>query len=108
MSTLESAGFVYNPFTSNDIWGGPNALALPDLLKKELPVGADDSPLKQMIEPGLLHRAPIHPANSGVQPQVRTAYQQRREQDQSTQLTYLALFGAILLGAFYFRVPGSQ
>ena len=108
MATLESAGYVYNPFTSNDIWGGPSALALPDLLKRELPVGGDDSPLLQMTEPGLLQRAPIAPSSGARIPPVPSAYQRQREQDDTTKLTYLVLFGAILLGAFYFRFPGSM
>lgn len=107
MSTLESAGFLYNPFTKNDIWGGPAQLALKPLLAQELPVGADDGALRQMTDPGLLQGAPVAVSSGAVIPQVQNRYQRKREEETSSQLTYLALFGVILLAALYFRVPGS-
>lgn len=108
MSTLESAGFLYNPFTKNDIWGGPAQLALKPLLAQELPVGADDGALRQMTDPGLLQGAPVAVSSAAQIPQVRNQYQRQRETTQMTQYTYLALFGVILAAAFYFGVPGSQ
>lgn len=107
MSTLESAGFLYNPFTKNDIWGGPAQLALKPLMAQELPVGADDGALRQMTDPGLLQGAPIAVSSGAQIPQVQNSFQRRSEAVQNNQFTYLALFGVILIAALYFKVPGS-
>ena len=59
VNTLESSGYLYNPFTNNDIWGAPPQLNLRDLHNTTLPVGADDSALPQFADATLQNSAPV-------------------------------------------------
>jgi hypothetical protein len=58
-NTLESSGYLYNPFTNNDIWGAPPQLNLRDLHNTTLPVGADDSALPQFTDRSLQNSGPV-------------------------------------------------
>ncbi len=48
-NTLESAGYLYNPFVASDIWGAPPMVHLPDTADN-LPVGADSGALPEFTQ----------------------------------------------------------
>lgn len=108
MATLDSAGFSFSPFTVNDIWGGPTPLALKGTLNKEILLGADDSPMRQMTDPGLNQGAPIMPSSGARIPHVPHAFEINQAMVTQNKTFYFVLFGLILAGAFYFRVPGGK
>ena len=95
-NTLETAGYVYNPFTTNDIWGHPSALALRSIEKENLPVGADDGALPDFSDPFYGRPGPVQ--GSGYAAQHRPT---RREIQQQTNMTTLAIFGALLALALW-------
>lgn len=97
-TTLDNAGYTYNPFTGNDIWGRPADINLTPITSKELPVGADDGALPEFSKPylrrgdvtvGSDHSAAWNPAA------------QTRQNDQLTNLVYLGAFAAVLAVALF-------
>ena len=101
-NTLDNAGYTYNPFTQNDIWGSPSQLNLTPETRKELPVGADDSALPQFSEPHLRNGAPIPGSDNSAR---WTRPNSVRSQVQAANSVYLIGFGIILAAALYYRLP---
>jgi len=103
-NTLESAGYTYNPFTTNDIWGAPAQIDMPAAKQHELPVGADDGAIPSMAAPHLRNGAPRQGSDQS-EPWVRG--NSAKEQMLNTNTTYLLLFAGILAAALVLRAPGS-
>jgi len=99
--TLEGEGFLYNPFTNSDIWGGPTQLAMTPVMQNDLPVGADDSAIPHMAR---AYTAPGGPraAGSGAVP-VPPRLQQ--SSSLNMDMARLGIFLGILAAALYFTVP---
>ena len=97
-NTLETSGYVYNPFTTGDPFGAPTQLNLADLTKSELRVGADDSALPALVDPAFLNSAPLQ--GSGTN-EKHTPPGEKAEI--SRQYLMLAGFIAVLALALYSR-----
>jgi len=98
--TLDGAGYTYNPFTQNDIWGMPSQLAMQPLTSKELPVGADDSAIPQMATAEMRRGAPQHATNISRPPPPPPPTQAATIHTQS-----LIAFIAIVALALFVKVP---
>jgi hypothetical protein len=125
-NTLESAGYLYNPFTQADIWGTPNMLNLQEMNRQNLPVGADDSAIPQLANPSfgrpdyvpgssvykggalptdpsmgavLNHGGGNKERRVGTMPAVQTA----SEMSMNEQGFTLMLFAGVLAAALYFQ-----
>jgi hypothetical protein len=94
--TLEQAGYAYNPFTRNDLFGAPSMLNLGPSTD-ELVLGADDSALPELAQPGM--QLDIV-QGSGEEP--RSNVEGMARMDASDSLLKLAAFLALLGVAFYY------
>lgn len=131
-NTLESAGYLYNPFTQADIWGAPTMLNLAAITSQELQVGADDSALPQLANPGfgrpdyvagssVLPDEPVFARNryapvlaGGAEPQYGGGALAQKEHpaeplvtkkqvESDTHFYSLLAFGAIIAAALYYQ-----
>lgn len=57
-TTLDSAGYTYDPFTESSIWGAPPQLMMPCDGQQELPLGADDSAMPRFTQGALTNSGP--------------------------------------------------
>lgn len=97
-NTLESSGYLFNPFTQSDTWGAPSQLNLTAVTKSDLPVGADDSALPVFSDATLLNSAPLQ--GSAVTPKHTPYADQAVSRD---KYLMLAGFIAVLALALYSR-----
>lgn len=74
MSTLESAGYLYSPFTTADIFGHPPPFNLTQVNQTVLPVGRDNSALPELAQPALT-------SNSNVSGSGRGEFRKQTRQD---------------------------
>ena len=96
-NTLESAGYLYNPFTQGDTWGQPTQFMNKETHAQELVVGADDSALDTMAQPGLQHPSVVTGSSNNADFRKVTPKQIEQVQAQ----TMLFIFVAVLAVAFY-------
>ena len=57
-TTLDRAGYTYNPFTTMDTFGQPTGLNLTALEQHNLPIGADNSAIPELGHPSLRNGSP--------------------------------------------------
>lgn len=98
--TLEGENYVYNPFTTNDIWGRPSDVQMGALQQSELPVGADDSAMPLMSQEFV--RSGVHPQGSDDS----AAWKRRsavKEAQNMQSYVMLAGFAAIMAWAMFYR-----
>jgi hypothetical protein len=95
MTTLEEAGYSYNPFTSNDIWGQPRSLGLHAERAQTLPAGLDSSAFPALSTPGLAYDTT---QGSGRKPFHK---QTRMEQEMSTGMVTTGIFIAVMAAAVF-------
>ena len=90
MASLESAGYVYNPFTTNDIWGNQSPLNLQPVRERALRPSSDN---------GALPPAPAMDIHQGSgQKNVRPAT--RKETEVQFNMVKTGILVAVLVAAF--------
>lgn len=97
MNSLETAGYLYNPFTEGDIWGQPSQFMNTETHAQELQVGQDDSALPELANPAL--QQDLHQGSARPEFRKRT----RRELQQESSNVALLGFIALLAAAFYWQ-----
>ncbi len=103
MATLEDAGFVYNPFTTQDIFGQPIAAPMLMEQRKTLPGGHDTSALPDLAgRPGYAYDVT---QGSGRHVQRNET---RREWIRGQNQMTTAIFGMLLVAAVFWTRSGSQ
>lgn len=90
MSSLESAGYVYNPFTTNDIWGNASPLNLQPVRERALQPSSDN---------GALPPAPNMDIHQGSG-QVNVRPPTQKETEMQFNMVKTGLLIAILAAAF--------
>ena len=103
MATLEAAGFLYNPFTTQDIFGHPTASGLMPVHNQQLLVGHDTSSLPQLAsQPELAFNTTQGSGKPEMHKQTRTEF--IRGQNSMTT----AVFAVLLVAAVLWTRSGSQ
>lgn len=98
-NTLEHAGYLYNPFTTNEIWGQPPFEMHEDSHKQTLQVGQDDSSLPALGDPALRIANETYGTQQPANYRVRTEKDRLNENAQS----YLLVFIAVVAAAMYWQ-----
>ncbi len=99
MSTLEEAGYVYNPFTTLDILGRPPPFNLAAVNNKTvLPVGADNSAHPELAKPAY-GNPEFHQGSSRIPFHKPTL----REAQMQNNMYSTVLFVAVLAVAILWR-----
>jgi hypothetical protein len=115
-NSLETAGYVYNPFSQNDIWGAPSQLSLREPMNSELKIGADDSALpmqfagvSQNPQTGMYHRDTHITNNANITQGSNTAgviFENdggKKDKEKKYAMEAAVLFIAIVAVAVYYR-----
>ncbi len=103
MATLEAAGFLYNPFTTQDIFGHPASSGLLPVHQQQLLVGHDTSSLPQLSSQKEL----AYDTHQGSgRPEMRK--QTRTEFIRGHNSMTTAIFGILLVAAVLWTRSGSQ
>lgn len=93
MSTLDEAGFTYNPFSTDNIWGVRSPLSIPGV-SGDLPLVGNDS---SALPPNAYTQQNVVQGSGVAPPKVQTRMQFMKEQETSKTL----LFAAVLAAAFF-------
>ena len=94
MATLETAGIVYDPWTTTSIWGQPTA-ALAGPVQPSY--GSQDNSAFPELTQAQFARPDVHQGSSRQQYTQRTPKQERQTQNQYTGLLFVAALSAALL-----------
>ena len=104
-STLDKAGYTYNPFTTMDTFGQPSALNMLPVEARNLPIGADNTAIPALANPQL--RKDLPQGSDTSKEWKGTLRQQAKDAMQMQASTAMLLFIGILGVALYVKPPGS-
>lgn len=94
MATLEEAGIVFDPWTTQSIWGQPPAAVAGPVQQS---YGAHDTSAYPELSEPQFARSDVHQGSSRAKYHERTPKFERQAQNQYTSLLFVAVLSAALL-----------
>lgn len=99
-TTLETAGYLYDPFSQSSVFGNPHPFINAETSLNQMPKTHDDSALPQFNDPA--YQAPEYKQGSNIGEPWHNN-RDKRTQMVITNTTYLIALGAVLAFALLYK-----